>query len=37
MAIMIFLSNELGTVIYNSSDVGIYIAILAPVILIAQL
>lgn len=32
MAIMIFLSNELGTVIYNSSDVGIYIAILAPVI-----
>lgn len=32
MAIMIFLSNELGMVIYNSTDVGIYIAILAPVI-----
>lgn len=32
MAIMIFLSNELGIVIYNSSDVGIYIAILSPVI-----
>lgn len=32
MAIMIFLSNELGTVIYNSSNVGVYIAILAPVI-----
>lgn len=32
MAIMVFLSNELGTVIYHSSDVGVYIAILAPVI-----
>lgn len=32
MSIMIFLSNELGIVIYNSSDIGAYIAILAPVI-----
>lgn len=32
MAIMIFLSDELGEVIYSSADAGVYIAILAPVI-----
>lgn len=32
MAIMIFLSNELGMIIYNSSEVGVYTAILAPII-----